>query len=130
MEIKASGEVAERDELLNGTQTVSFIGAADDGWEVRGAVSWNVGLVAAAAEGDITLTRDGSDIYGTATAVTVTQGDAEGAERFLIEYEIDGGCGLFENATGRATGSGAFRGDAFEGEWRVELPLRMSQTET
>ena len=58
LRITISGEVADRQELLNGTQTVTLAGNSDDGrWMFFGEISWNRGLVDFAGEGEFTLTR-------------------------------------------------------------------------
>jgi hypothetical protein len=86
-----------------------------------------VGLVAAAGEGDITVSRGGDEVYGTVTTAAV-EPSSDGAERFVIEYEVDGGQGAYEDAGGRATASGVFRGDVFEGRWSVDLAPPTART--
>jgi hypothetical protein len=126
LRVEISGEVVEREELLNGTETVTLEGSSTEGeWTFAGALSWNVGLVNYAGEGDLTLTRrDGAEIFGTLTRLSVTEptaGDAEGGSAFHAVYEIDGGSGAFDGATGGALAAGTLRGDAFAGEWTVQL---------
>ena len=67
IEIELAGEIVERQELLNGTETVSLEGESADGrWTMSGLVTWNIGLVSNTGEGDITLTRDdGAELFGT-----------------------------------------------------------------
>ena len=124
MELAIRGEIIERQELLNGTQTVTLAGVSADGWQLSGEASWNLGLVEYRGEGDITLLReDGAELYGTVLGVSVSLvTDAEEAsERFRIDYEIDGGAGAFEGAAGQAMAVGVLEGDAFEGVWSVVL---------
>lgn len=128
IEIEAAGEIAERQELLNGTETVSLEGESADGsWALSGLVTWNIGLVSNTGEGDITLTNDdGSELFGTLVRGDVSEiaaGDAgsDGGHAMRLEYEIDGGSGDFEAATGTCTALGTLAAFAFRGTWRVTL---------
>ncbi len=128
IEIHASGEIAERQELLNGTETVSLEGESADGrWVLSGLVTWNIGLVSNTGEGDITLTRDdGAELFGTLVRGDVSEiaaGDAgsDGGHTMRLEYEIDGGSGAFEAATGSCRGTGTLSASSFEGCWLVTL---------
>ncbi len=124
--IEFTGEVVERQELLNGTETITIEGAdAAVEWALVGALSWNLGLVDYAGEGDLTLTRaDGAEIFATLVrAVVLEAGDGiEDADHtFRLTYEIDGGAGAFLDATGTASAQGALAGDTFMGRWSVQL---------
>ena len=126
LRIEISGEIVERQELLNGTETVTIEGTDDAGqWTLTGALSWNLGLVDYAGEGDLTLARrDGAELFGTLTRARVTETAGEGGDadhRFEAAYEIDGGAGAFEGASGEAQAEGSFGGDGFRGVWRVRL---------
>ena len=115
-----AGDVVERQELLNGTETVTLEGASPDGWTLSGLVSWNIGLVDYTGEGDITLLRaDGAELYGTLTCGRVTE--SAGEHRFRLEYEIDDGSGVFDGASGTAEAVGSLSGEGFAGTWIVAL---------
>ncbi len=131
IEIEAAGEIAERQELLNGTETVSLEGESADGrWTLSGLVTWNIGLVSNTGEGDITLIRDdGAELFGTLVRGDVSEiaaGDAgsDGGHAMRLEYEIDGGSGLFEAATGICTAFGTLAAFSFRGTWSVTLDER------
>ena len=128
MEIVISGEIVERVELLNGTETVSLDGESDDGvWVMSGLVAWNIGLVSSAGEGDITLTRDdGSEIFGSLLRGEVVEAEAGEAvdltdHSMQLEYDIDGGTGAFDSATGRCTALGTLAASTFHGTWNLTL---------
>ena len=129
IDIDFAGEIVERQELLNGTETVSLEGASGDGrWAMSGLVTWNIGLVSNAGEGDITLTRDdGAEIFATLVrgdVVEAIEGDEEGAtadHTMRLEYEIDGGTGAFESAEGLCEGAGTLAAATFRGRWAVRL---------
>jgi hypothetical protein len=128
IEIEAAGEIAERQELLNGTETVSLEGQSADGqWLLCGLVTWNIGLRSSTGEGDITLTRaDGAELFGTLVRGDVSEiaaGDAAsaGGHAMRLEYEIDGGSGVFEAAAGSCRATGTLSTSAFEGRWIVTL---------
>ena len=129
--IDFAGEIVERRELLNGTETVSLEGESGDGrWTISGLVTWNIGLVSNADEGDLTLSRDdGAEIFGTLSRGDVAEvadgaGDADHTMR--LEYEIDGGSGAFDGATGACEAVGTLAAGAFRGQWvvRVVVPER------
>ncbi len=131
IEIDFAGEIVERQELLNGTETVSLEGESADGrWTMSGLVAWNIGLVSSAGEGDITLTRDdGAELFGTLVRGDVSEaaaGDGEEAASYAmrLEYEIDGGGGAFESAAGTCVAAGSLAAAAFWGRWTVLLPDR------
>ena len=120
--ITARGEIVERQELLNGTRTVAFEGTSDDGvWSVSGVVSWNLGLVDYAGEGDLTLVRDdGSELYATLTQASPdTAEDADTDASLSVTYEIDGGSGDFDSLNGPIHGRVRVTDDEFEAEWRI-----------
>lgn len=126
IEIKASGEITESQELLNGTRTVAFEATSDDGvWLVSGVVSWNLGLVEFAGEGDLTLSREGAEIYATlVSAIADHEADAEDdTSDALLEltYEIDGGAGEFDAANGGCRGSVKIAASAIEGMWALDI---------
>ncbi len=121
--IEIRGEVVERGELLNGTETVTIEGASGDGWRLSGIVSWSLGLIEYAGEGDITLAADdGAEIFGTVTAVVAQPEDsAEGGEQLRIRYEIDGGSGRLDEAGGTIEAVARVAGADVAGTWRVSL---------
>jgi hypothetical protein len=125
LRIEITGEIVERQELLDGTQTVTLEGADGAGeWTLAGGLSWNVGLVDYAGEGDITLSRaDGAEIFGTLVRSIVTEvADTEDADHaFRLTYDIDGGAGEFADASGTASAEGTLADDSFRGRWAVSL---------
>ena len=58
-----------------------------------------------AGEGDITLSRGGDEIFGTASESSAVEA-ADGALAFRAAYEIDGGSGAFASASGRIRSGG------------------------
>lgn len=125
LRIEIVGAIVERQELLNGTQMVTIEGADGGGrWTFAGTLSWNLGLVDYAGEGDLTLARaDGAEIFGTLTWARVTEvGDSTEADHaFHIEYEIDGGAGGLDGAAGEAEATGSLGGDGFQALLVVKL---------
>jgi hypothetical protein len=123
LRVEMVGEIVERQELLNGTQTIALEGADAAGeWTMTGSLSWNRGLVDYVGEGDLTLTRtDGSEIFTTVTRASVT--DADDGQSFSAAYEIDGGSGAFDGASGEAEGTGELSGETFRGTWALRLRL-------
>jgi hypothetical protein len=124
LSIAISGDVVERQELLNGTQTITIEGASEDGaWSLVGSVSWNRGLVDYAGEGDLTLARNGDEIFATLTRVEVSDAADELAADHLLEaaYDVDGGTGAFAEASGSARCEASLGGERFEGVWTVAL---------
>jgi hypothetical protein len=135
--LEISGDIVERSELLNGTESVTLQGVSDDSragdddrasegdrWDLTGIVSWNLGLVDYAGEGDLTLTRgDGAELYGSlvSAAARRAEGDAAGDWAIHAEYEIDGGSGQFDAASGRASAQIVLAGDTFRGQWAFDL---------
>lgn len=116
--IEASGDVAERSELLNGTETVTLEGASADGWTLSALVSWSIGLVEYAGEGDITLASGDGALFATATEATAHAAE-DGADELRIRYEIDGGEGRFQAAAGVIEATLRLDGATFSGRWRV-----------
>lgn len=126
--IDFAGEIVERRELLNGTETVSLEGESGDGrWTISGLVTWNIGLLSNAGEGDLTLSRDdGAEIFGTLSRGDIAEvadgdADADADHTMRLEYEIDGGSGAFEGATGACQAVGMLAAAAFRGRWVVTL---------
>lgn len=130
IEMELAGEIVERQELLNGTETVSLEGESADGrWTMSGLVTWNIGLVSNTGEGDITLTRDdGAELFGTLIRGEVSEAVGDGDEAagyaMRLEYEIDGGTGTFESAAGTCVAAGSLAADSFWGHWTITLPER------
>ena len=123
IEIHVEGDVVERTELLNGTCTIAIEGATADGaWQVAGVVSWNRGLVDYAGEGDLSVTVVDGEVFASLTAADVEPGsEDEGDIRLAVTYEIDGGSGRFDAATGVVKGRVRVAADRFEGEWTLAL---------
>lgn len=124
--INISGDVVEWQELLNGAQIVTIEGASADGWTLSGSVTWSARDADFAGEGDVTLTRgDGAELFGSLVSARVSEiGDAEVIEadhQMRLEYEIDGGSGELEGASGNARAEGRLSREAFSGTWVVTL---------
>ena len=123
--ITLRGEVAERQELLNATQSVTVETASGDGWTAVASFSWNRGLASYAGEGDITLRRDdGAECFGTMLSADVQDlddGSADAGHAVRAEYEIDGGSAALGDARGRATLAGRFSDVTFDGECSLSL---------
>jgi len=122
LRIEVEGDVVEREELLNGTQVLTLEGRSSDGeWTLTGGVSWNIGLSDRGGEGDITLSgSDGAEVYGTLGSVEVAEVAGEG-EELRLRYEIDGGAGEFEGASGQGEAQVVVTGGAFRGVWVLRL---------
>ena len=119
-------DVVEWQELLNGAQIVTIEGASPDGWTLSASVTWSARDADFAGEGDIALTRgDGAELFGSLTRARVSEiGDAEVVEAdhlMQLEYEIDGGSGPFEGASGSARAEGRLSRESFAGTWIVVL---------
>lgn len=126
LRIEITGDVVEWQKLLNGTQIVTLEGASADGWTLSGSVSWNIRDASAAGEGDITLTRnDGAELFGSLVRAQVSEigeRDVEEADRSMhLAYEIDGGSGAFEGASGSARTEGRLSAETFHGVWVVRV---------
>ncbi len=121
---QVSGDVVEREELLNGTQTVAIEGSSEDGaWALTGTVAWNLGLRDFAGEGDLTLAReDGSEIFATLTNASVQESadDGAGGHMLRLVFEIDGGSGQYEGTHGGIDASGMLT----DGSFRLNLAIR------
>jgi len=117
LEVEISGDVVERQELLNGAEILTLEGRSADGaWTFVGGLSWNIGRKAVPAEGDITLTSAGGDeLFGTVAGGGVRDtGATDEADHLLaLLYDIDGGTGRFESAAGALHAEGALQGDTF-----------------
>jgi hypothetical protein len=123
LRVEISGDIVDRQELLNGTRSVDLEGTSDDGsWRLSGSFSWNLGLLDFAGEGDVTLVdRDGDEIFGTLRNARVEESTLDtGGQRFDLEYEIDGGSGLFSAARGSARARGSLLDQRFQSDWRVD----------
>jgi hypothetical protein len=123
-----TGEVISRQELLNGTETLTLEGGSADGsWSLVLEFSRNRGLVEFAGEGDITLTRsDGAELFGSLGEARVVE-TVDGALQFTLTFDLDGGSGEFEDAAGVAAGTGALGADTFDSQWRIELSDRPAE---
>ncbi len=121
LDIEIAGEIVEQQELLNGTRTVTLSGGSADGvWTLDGVVSWNRGLVEFAGEGDLTLVReDGAELYATLVRATVRDdaGEDEAEVSLSVAYQVDGGTGELEDATGAIAGTVRIVAGGFEGRW-------------
>jgi hypothetical protein len=123
--IEIVGDIVERQELLNGTESVTIEGTDPAGeWTLVGSFSWNLGLVDYAGEGDLTLTRADGELFATLTQASVSAestGDDTADHSFVTVYEIDGGAGAFADAAGVAGGRGTLAGGTFRGAWVLTL---------
>lgn len=116
-----SGDVVERQELLNGTQIVTVEGRSADGnWEMTGLIAWSM-RSGEALEGDITLTEeDSAEIFATLVSGVVSDaGEGSGAYDFRLDYEIDGGSAAFSEASGSIAAVGSVEGVTFRGGWAI-----------
>ena len=116
LDLEIAGDVVERQELLNGTEILTLEGRSADGaWTFVGGLSWNIGRKAVPAEGDITLTAgDGDEIFGTVAGGGVKDTAVEHADHLLaLLYDIDGGTGRFDAASGALHAEGSLHGDTF-----------------
>lgn len=127
--IDIAGEVIEWQKLLNGTQIVTIEGASADGeWTLSGGFSWNIRSGSGTGEGDSTLSRtDDSELFGTLAGGDVTEtsaiDDAQADFTMRLTYEIDGGAGEFDNATGTAGAEGTLSRESFRARWSLEIAL-------
>ena len=126
LKVEIEGEIVERQELLNGTQSVSLQGASSDGeWTLSGILSWNLGLVDFAGEGDLNLARrDGAEIFATLTSARVTDAEDDSPDAdhaFAAAYDVESGTGAFEGVRGSAEAAGALAGDGFRGTWTLQI---------
>jgi propanediol dehydratase large subunit len=125
IEIRVEGDVVERTELLNGTVTIALEGESGDGtWTVSGVLSWNRGLVDFAGEGDLTISGADGDLFASLTSATVAgtledASDDDGQVVLQARYEVDGGLGNFEGASGSIEGQVIVEGARFGGTWHL-----------
>jgi hypothetical protein len=122
-EIEFLGAIVERQELLNGTQSITFEGrSADDAWSVSGMVAWSRGLIDFVGEGDLTLSTPESDeLYAIAMSVEAEDAEAGGSREVRAHYEVDGGTGAYEGATGGLQAALEVAQDGIKGRVRVYL---------
>ncbi|MDE3096176.1 MAG: hypothetical protein KGK07_09260 [Chloroflexota bacterium] len=117
LDLQITGDVVERQDLLNGTRILTLEGRSADGaWVLAGGLAWNIGRTGAPAEGDITLTSiAGDEVFATVAGGGVREAAADDDAGFLLalEYDVDGGSGAYESATGWLIAEGALAGDAF-----------------
>ena len=114
-DLEITGDVVERQELLNRTQIVTLEGAGD-GWTFVGDLSWKLGPEGRAVEGDITLTSGaGDELFASLSAGTAREAPpgADADHLLALEYEIDGGSGAYAGSGGGIQLSGRMRGDTF-----------------
>jgi len=126
LRIEITGDVVEWQELLNGAQIVTIEGASADGWTLSGSLTWSARDADFAGEGDVTLTRgDGAELFGSLVRARVSEigeADVEDADRAMrLDYEIDGGSGAFDGASGSARAEGRLSMESFRGVWVVTL---------
>ena len=120
------GDVVERQELLNGTESVTVEGASEDGmWRVVATVSWNLGLVDMSGEGDFEIAGDGGEVYGTLVDAKAEAGAGEERAEWAVHarFDVDGGAGRFESAAGTAAMRMQLRGTEAEGEAELNLEV-------
>ena len=117
IELRITGDVVERNELLNGTQTIVLEASDETGaWRVSGDLSWNRGLLDYDGEGAWTLEReDGAELYAVATRVEARPPDESGAEVLAITWDIDGGAGEFQSASGAGDATLTMTGESISG---------------
>jgi hypothetical protein len=97
------GEVVERQELLNGTQSVTVDGASAGGeWRVVATVAWNLGVLEYAGEGEVALAGGEGDVYASLIEAAAEAGEREDGADWVVRarFEVDGGTGRFESASG------------------------------
>jgi len=121
LELEISGDVVERQELLNGAQMVTLEGASADGaWTLSSIIGWNIGLESNAGEGDLTLARvDGNELYGTVVSARVAE--RAGGFTLALRYEIDGGAGAFDAVAGSARAEVELEQERFCGWWKLSV---------
>jgi hypothetical protein len=124
LELACTGDVVERQELLNGTKTITIEGTSDDGaWTLTAVISWNRGLVDYPGEGDVALAHDGDEIFATLVRAEASTPEGDDASDHLIkiQYEVDGGAGTYDGAGGSARAEVRVAGDEFSGRWVLTL---------
>ena len=112
IELDITGDIVERQELLNGSTILTLEGASLDGvWTMNGLLGWNIGTQrdqSDGGEGDLTLVRDdGSELFAT-----LSQAGLIDDYRFLIAPTAIG------------------RGKAMFGSLLAPLHLRLTGTRT
>jgi hypothetical protein len=126
LRIEIAGDIVERQELLNGTQSITLEGVSHDGvWTLSASVSWNRGLIDYAGEGDVSLARaDGAELYATLVRSDATDDPeaAPDADRLIVlQYEVDGGAADFAGCSGTVRAEVLTGGDEFRGTWVLTL---------
>jgi hypothetical protein len=103
IELEIHGEVVERQELLDGTQSVTVEGSSIDGrYLVSLSYSWNRGLVDLVGEGDITISRSQeAEAFGSLISAAVRPGETVDWD-CEVRFELDGGSGDWIDASGNA----------------------------
>lgn len=113
MRIELRGDVVELSELLNGTRQATLEGMGD-GWSLIARIAWRIGLDAEVGEGELTLTRDGDELYAT-----IVEGDAveneDGSYDVNARVDVDGGAGAYDGASGSGTLRVTLNEDTFSG---------------
>ncbi|MBF6599462.1 MAG: hypothetical protein IVW36_03000 [Dehalococcoidia bacterium] len=124
-EFEVSGDVVERQLLLNGTQIVTLEGeSADGGWTLTAGLSWSIRPAARPSEGDITLTAAaGDEIFASLHEGGIREAPAsdEADHTLVLRYDIDGGSGSFTGVGGGIEAAGTLAGDAFRLQIAVAL---------
>jgi hypothetical protein len=120
-QVQLHGEVVDRSDLLDGTQSITFEAASEDGrWQISGSVSWNLGMEDRAGEGDMSLRADDGEII--AAVIRAEPGPAaDDGLRIALVLEIDGASGSFAGSTGDGEGTLSLRGGDLAGV--IELRL-------
>ena len=130
IELDITGDIVERQELLNGSTILTLEGASLDGvWTMNGLLGWNIGTQrdqSDGGEGDLTLVRDdGSELFATLTGAAIADTDGtdetDADHTMRLEFEIDGGSGAFESASGTASASGVLAADTFAASWKIDI---------
>ena len=125
LDIQFRGDVVERQELLNGTETVTIDGssvdsASGDGWTIVCSFSWNLGILEHPSEGDLTLSDGmGNELFCSLATTRVRETDLGHA--FDLGFEIDGGAGRFADAAGEVALAGTLTGDEFASTLHAEI---------
>jgi hypothetical protein len=122
IDITIEGDVADRQELLNATQILTFDGGSPDSlWQFSALVTWSM-RDANATEGDVTLSRGDDEIFASLIGGRVTErAETDGGHAFTLEYEIDGGAGAYADARGAINAHGVIEESTFAGTWSVEI---------
>lgn len=113
MRIELRGDVIELSELLNGTRQATLEGTGD-GWTLSARVAWRIGLDAAVGEGELTLSREGDELYATVVEGEATEAE-DGSHSLTARIDVDGGAGAFEGASGSGILRLTLNEDTFDG---------------